>query len=105
MKKKLYRSSQNRIIAGVFGGLGEYFNLSAFWLRIIFLVLIVLPIFTMPIAILFYILMVIIVPTKETESFYQYFKNDGSNNNEKKKEDIKDGRKILHDVEEHDTKK
>lgn len=34
--RKLYRSKKNRLIAGVFGGIAEYFNVSATLLRLIF---------------------------------------------------------------------
>lgn len=40
--KKLYRSSSNKKIAGVCGGLAEYFNIDATIVRIIF-VLLLLP--------------------------------------------------------------
>lgn len=33
----LRRSNQSRIIAGVCGGLGEFFGISAFWFRLAFL--------------------------------------------------------------------
>ncbi len=35
----LRRSRHNRVIAGVCGGLGEFFGLSAFWFRLLFLIL------------------------------------------------------------------
>lgn len=35
-KKKLYRARNDRIFAGVCGGLGEYFNVDADILRVIF---------------------------------------------------------------------
>lgn len=38
-EKKLYRSKDKRIIAGVAGGLGEYFNLDAWIFRIGFIAL------------------------------------------------------------------
>jgi len=40
--KRLYRSSTNKKIAGVCGGLGEYFNVDATVIRVIF-VLLLLP--------------------------------------------------------------
>lgn len=36
---ELRRSRHNRIIAGVCGGLGEFFGISAFWFRLAFLLL------------------------------------------------------------------
>jgi phage shock protein PspC (stress-responsive transcriptional regulator) len=36
---KLRRSRNNRVIAGVCGGLGEFFGISAFWFRLMFLIL------------------------------------------------------------------
>lgn len=40
-RKKLYRTKDDKKIAGVCGGLGRYFNLDATLVRIIFLVLLV----------------------------------------------------------------
>jgi phage shock protein C len=40
--RKLYRSRSNRQVAGVCGGLAEYFNLDATLIRILFVVLAVL---------------------------------------------------------------
>jgi phage shock protein C len=36
--KVLRRSRSNRIFAGVGGGLGEFFGISAFWFRLAFLI-------------------------------------------------------------------
>ncbi len=36
---KLRRSRHNRIIAGVCGGLGEFFGISPFWFRLAFFLL------------------------------------------------------------------
>lgn len=38
-EKKLYRSQENRVIGGVCGGLGEYFNIDPVLVRLIFVVL------------------------------------------------------------------
>ena len=40
--RKLYRSTTNRQLAGVCGGLAEYFNLDATLIRVLFVVLAVL---------------------------------------------------------------
>lgn len=39
MEKKLYRSSSNRILAGVAGGLGEYFDIDPWIVRIFFILM------------------------------------------------------------------
>jgi phage shock protein PspC (stress-responsive transcriptional regulator) len=39
MGNKLRRSRHNRWIGGVCGGLGEFFGLSAFWFRLLFIIL------------------------------------------------------------------
>ena len=38
VKRALRRSRHNRIVAGVCGGLGEFFGISAFWFRLAFLI-------------------------------------------------------------------
>ncbi|HLD83483.1 MAG TPA: PspC domain-containing protein [archaeon] len=38
MPKKLYRSRTNRILGGVCGGIGEYFNVDANIVRLLFLI-------------------------------------------------------------------
>lgn len=58
--KKLYRSNKNKIIAGVFGGLGDYFNIDPTLLRLIGIVLAFLT-GIIPIVIL-YLLAAIIIP-------------------------------------------
>lgn len=39
--KHLYRSRENRIVAGVFGGVGEYFSIDPVLLRIIFIIVLI----------------------------------------------------------------
>lgn len=56
--RKLYRSRSNRQIAGVCGGLAEYFNMDATLLRVLFIVLAVLG----GSGIVLYLAMWIIVP-------------------------------------------
>ncbi|GGM36351.1 putative membrane protein YvlC [Paraliobacillus quinghaiensis] len=38
MDKRLYRSSSNKMVSGVLGGIAEYFNFDATILRLIFVV-------------------------------------------------------------------
>lgn len=59
---KLYRSETNRVIAGVCGGLGEYFNIDPTILRII---IIFITLFGGS-GIILYIILWIVIPTKST---------------------------------------
>ena len=38
VRPKLRRSRRNRVIAGVCGGMEEFFGISAFWFRLVFLI-------------------------------------------------------------------
>ena len=55
--KKLYRSKEDRKLFGVCGGLGQYFNLDATIVRLVFVIL-----GLMHVGVLFYILAVFIIP-------------------------------------------
>ena len=61
-KKKLYRSKDNKILAGIIGGLGEYFDIDPTVLRLGWLLVFV---FTgiLP-GLLAYIIAILIVPNK-----------------------------------------
>jgi phage shock protein C len=57
----LRRSRRNRIIAGVCGGMGEFFGISSFWFRLAFLIALIpggVP------GLLAYFLLWIIVPSE-----------------------------------------
>lgn len=57
----LRRSRSNRVVAGVCGGLAEFFGVSAFWFRLAFLLALIpggVP------GILVYLIMMIIVPSE-----------------------------------------
>jgi phage shock protein PspC (stress-responsive transcriptional regulator) len=59
-KNALRRSRSNRIVAGVCGGLAEFFGVSSFWFRLAFLIALIpggVP------GILVYLVMMIIVPS------------------------------------------
>ena len=58
--KKLYRSTKDKIIAGVCGGLGEYFNIDSTIIRILFVLLALAD----GAGILIYLVMALIVPKK-----------------------------------------
>jgi phage shock protein C len=58
--KKLYRSNKEKMLAGVFGGIGEYFSIDPTLLRVGFVLLVILTaIFP---GIIAYIIMAIIIP-------------------------------------------
>ena len=58
--RKLYRSQTNRKLAGVCGGLAQYFNLDATLIRVLFIVLAVLG----AAGLVIYLAMWIIVPNE-----------------------------------------
>lgn len=64
--KKLYRSKTDHKIAGVCGGLGEYFQMDSVFFRILFLVIVCLG----GIGILVYLVMWIIVPMNNVETIH-----------------------------------
>jgi phage shock protein C len=60
-RQALRRSKSNRMVAGVCGGLAEFFGVSTFWFRFAFLVALIpggVP------GILVYLIMMIIVPSE-----------------------------------------
>jgi phage shock protein C len=63
MARKLYRSSKQRMIAGICGGLAEYFDVDVNIMRLLFVAISLLSVlFPM---VIFYIIAWIIVPEKE----------------------------------------
>lgn len=58
--KKLYKSTTNKIIAGVIGGIGEYFNIDPVLLRILWLLVVMASGF-FP-GIIVYIIAIFIIP-------------------------------------------
>jgi len=58
--KKLYRSESDKIIAGVCGGVAEYFGVDSIVVRLVFLILV----FWNGIGLLAYLVMAIIVPSQ-----------------------------------------
>ncbi len=59
MRKKLYRSRENRVLTGLCGGLGEYFHIDPTLVRIIF---IILEFLTAGLLIIGYLIVALIVP-------------------------------------------
>ncbi len=63
MAKKLYRSSKQRMVAGICGGLAEYFDIDVNIMRLLFVAISLLSVlFPM---VIFYIIAWIIVPEEE----------------------------------------
>jgi phage shock protein C len=60
--KKLYRSRSDRMLAGVAGGLGEYFGVDPIFFRIIFVILLFPTDFWG--AVLIYLILAVLVPKK-----------------------------------------
>ncbi len=60
MPKRLYRSSKDRVLLGVCGGLGEYFNVDPVLIRVIWAI----SILAFGTGILIYIIAAILMPEK-----------------------------------------
>lgn len=58
-RKRLYRSRTNRKVAGVCGGLGDYFNVDPTIMRLIYIMVIL---FSVGLGILAYIVMWVVMP-------------------------------------------
>ncbi|MBU5294671.1 PspC domain-containing protein [Anaerosalibacter bizertensis] len=69
MSKKFYRSSNDKIIAGVCGGLGEYFNIDPSIIRIFWLLF---SISGSGSGIVAYIICAIVIPEKDSDVIYYY---------------------------------
>jgi phage shock protein PspC (stress-responsive transcriptional regulator) len=60
-RQALRRSKNNRMVAGVCGGLAEFFGVSTFWFRLAFLIALIpggVP------GILVYLIMMVIIPSE-----------------------------------------
>lgn len=78
MKKKLYKSN-DRVLAGVLGGIADYANIDANVMRLIFIALFLI---TWGTATIFYIIAAIILPTRRS-----YYQTERDND----RDDIKEG--------------
>lgn len=77
MTKKIYRSKSNRIISGVCGGLGEYFNIDPNIIRLFWLLL---SISTSGGGIIAYIVCSIVIPEDDSGIIYYESDNDRNQN-------------------------
>ena len=64
---KLHRSRDNRMIAGVMGGIAEYLGWSPFWTRVLFVVISSVSV-AVP-GILIYIILWFVMPNATSESY------------------------------------
>ncbi|MHB1686239.1 MAG: PspC domain-containing protein [Ignavibacteriaceae bacterium] len=80
MNKKLYRSRKDKMIGGVAGGLGEYFDIDPTLIRIIFVVALVLG----GSGFLAYLILWIVVPEEPYQSSTSATPNDQTNSSETK---------------------
>ncbi len=60
--KRIYRSRSNRILAGVFGGLGEYYNVDPVLLRLAWVVITVFSGFVL--GLVAYLIAIVIMPPR-----------------------------------------
>lgn len=96
--KKLHRSSSDRIIAGVLGGISEFLGWQSSLVRILYIVLLLTPGVGF-VAFLSYIVMGVIVPSDHsTTSFFNQMKSNFSTTNPDSQ-----SRKVLHNVDEKDV--
>ncbi len=67
--KRLFKSEENRVFAGVFGGLGEYFTVDPVILRVLWVVVVIFTAF-IP-GVIAYILAAIIIPRRPVRVHHQ----------------------------------
>lgn len=78
-EKKLFRSTEDRVIAGVLGGLGAYFNIEPIWLRLAFVILAIASV-GVPVGII-YIVLWLVMPKAITASQKLQMKGEAVNLN------------------------
>lgn len=101
LRKKLTKSSNNRVIAGVLGGFGEYLNVKPNTLRIIYLIITALTSFIPGIVI--YLMLAVLMPDDPHRA--TPWRNLFNSLNQARQQQSEQTRKELHNVEETDIKK
>lgn len=71
---KLHRSRNNRLIAGVMGGIAEYFGWSPMWVRILFVVMSSMSV-AVP-GILIYIILWVVMPNASADSYQDRYQDN-----------------------------
>ena len=97
--KRLTRSGSDRMIAGVFGGIGQYFKIQPNILRILY---VLLTIFT---GIIIYIILVIIMPADPQNPDLLGFLKSFSESQKTSQQPHQRSRRTLTNVEEKDIKR
>lgn len=105
-RKRLTRSASDRILAGVFGGFGRYFNCSPNIFRILYVILSVLS-GLVPGIIIYIIMMLIIPPDPEHPGILGFFRtlNNLQQGTQETPGEKPRTRRTLTDVEEKDIKR
>jgi len=80
--KKLYRSRKNRVLAGVCGGIGEYFEIDPVIVRLIWIVLTMIRGF----GLILYIIAIFLIPVEPKEEKIRDVQDASTTINESKKE-------------------
>ena len=101
LRKKLTKSSNNRVIAGVLGGFGEYLNVKPNTLRIIYLIITALTSFIPGIVI--YLMLAVLMP--DDPHWATPWRNLFNSLNQAHQQQSEQTSKELHNVEETDIKK
>lgn len=84
MSNKLYRSRSNKMIAGICGGIGEYFSIDPTIIRLILIILVFLGLS----GVLFYIIAWIVIPEEPNFLERKPSKPKSSNNNHRTPESL-----------------
>lgn len=74
MARRIYRSDTERVIGGVCGGIGEYFNVDPTWVRVLF----VLSIFAKGLGLLAYLIAWIVIPRRRETAGSEPVQGDSS---------------------------
>ncbi|WP_125573285.1 PspC domain-containing protein [Levilactobacillus huananensis] len=100
-KKRFERSRTNRLVGGVLGGIAEYFGWNANLLRIIYvLVSIAIPFGHVILGLLVYVILMTFMPQAPIQSGGGNLSDLFRGATQPKPND---GRKVIHDVTEHDV--
>lgn len=96
-KRKLTKSD-NRVFAGVLGGIAEYLDWNANILRVLF---VILTIATHGFGVLLYLVLLTIIPSKH-RGFFEQMRQAGQSGPETQRAAKPQGRKEIHNVHEED---